>query len=177
VPDGDQGRSDRPLVIGDGRAGPTTRRLDEDSAALDRFRALLGDVALRVVWVVRNPFGPIGASIVRGGRSFEQAIDHYFTRCDALVRVREQLSDADVDVTTVRYEDLVTDPQGRLEDLCTFLGLEATQDYLQRCGTLVVPRAERLVDWEEPWISRVESRIAAYDFLAGYAYEPGVRSR
>lgn len=175
VPQGHQGRSEHPLVVGDGRAGPTTRRLDEDPAVLDRFRELLGDVALRVVWVVRNPFAPIGASIVRGGRSFEQAIDHYFSRCDALARVGPRLDD--VEVLTIRYEDLVTDPRGELGALCAFLGLEADDAYLRRCAALVVPKAERLVEWEEPWISQVESRMRAYDFLSGYAYEPGVMSR
>jgi hypothetical protein len=175
VPGGYQGRSERPLVVGDGRAGPTTTRLDEDPAVLERFRTLLGDVALRVVWVVRNPFGPIGASTVRGERTFEQAIDHYFARCDALARVGVQLDG--VDVLTVRYEDLVADPRGRLGALCAFLGLEVEGAYLSRSAALVVPKAERLVEWEEPWISQVESRMRAYDFLSGYAYEPGVMSR
>lgn len=172
---GSQGRCDRPILVGDGRAGPTTRRLDADPGALGRFRALLGDVDLRVVWVIRNPFGPIGASIARSGRSFDDAIEHYFTRCDALLRVRQQLEG--IDVATIRYEDVVVDPRARVGDLCAHLGLSVDDAYLDRCARLVTPRADRLVEWKEPWISQVESRMAEYDFLAGYAFEPGVLER
>jgi hypothetical protein len=27
-----------------------------------------------------------------------------------------------------------------------------------------------MVPWDQPWIDRVEQRIAAFDFLTGYSY-------
>ena len=49
VPGGSQGRSARPLVVGDGRAGPTTQALADDPGRLGRFRQLLDDVDLGVI--------------------------------------------------------------------------------------------------------------------------------
>jgi hypothetical protein len=177
VPGQWQGRSETPLVVGDGRAGPTTQRLGTSPDLLERLEEALGQLDLRVIHVVRNPFDPISASIVRGQRSFADAIDHYIKRCDVLEGLRDRL-DA-TNMLAVRYEDVVADPETRLAEICRFLGVEADPAYLRASCAIVRPNPDRTrdtVEWTEPWISAVEERIAGYDFLKGYAFQQEVRA-
>jgi hypothetical protein len=171
VASGSQGRSARPRVVGDGRAGPTTQALADDPALLDRFRALLGPVRLRAIHVIRNPFDPIALSVIRGKRALPDAIDHYFARCDALVAVRAMFAPGEV--LPVRYEDVVADPRARLAEICAFLGVEPDAAYLDACAAIVRPEPERSrdrIDWPAEAVAEVERRAAAFDVLAGYRF-------
>jgi sulfotransferase family protein len=175
VPGQFQGSSDHPLVVGDGRAGPTTQRVGEHPELIERFQELLEGAQLRIIQVIRNPFDPIAVSIVRGHRTFADAIDHYFRRCDVLDTLLERLDARDV--YPIRYEDLVADPTSRLAAICSFLGARADPDHLKACRAVIHPqphRSREMVAWTQPWISEVESRIAAFDFLSGYAFEQEV---
>jgi hypothetical protein len=172
VPGQWQGRSPAPLVCGDSTSGTSTRRLGTDPELLDRLRVLMAGVEVRLIQVIRNPFDPISVMMVRGGRSFGNAIDHYFTACQTLVGLRRRLSpDA---LHAVRYEDVVADPEGELASVCRFLDVDADPGYLAACASIVRRRPDRsrdMVRWTRPWIGAVERRSAAVDFLEGYSYE------
>jgi Sulfotransferase family len=127
-------------------------------------------VDLRLIQVIRNPFDPISLMMVRGGRSFANAIDHYFAACEALARIRRAEGAA---LLPVRYEDFVGEPVGGLSSLCAFLGVDPDRDYVDACASIVRPQPDRgreLVPWTRSWIDDVERRLARFDFLEGYAY-------
>lgn len=171
IPGQHQGMADRPVVVGDSRAGPTTRRLAEDAQLVARWQALLGDVDDRYIHVVRNPFDPIAAMVRRGQRSFTNAIDDYAAQCARVTRLREHLTGARV--LTVRYEDLVADPSGQLRSLCGFLGLDAPPGYLADCADLIDPSRtpeRHTVTWPSDAVVAVEALSDAVPFLLGYAY-------
>jgi len=128
-------------------------------------------VDVRLIQVIRNPFDPISLMMVRGGRSFANAIDHYFAACETLARVRRAEGTA---LFPVRYETFVGDPVAGLSSVCTFLGVDADRGYVDACAAIVRPQPDHgreLVRWTQPWIDEVERRLARFDFLAGYAYE------
>jgi hypothetical protein len=171
IPGHHQGVADRPLVIGDSRAGPTTRRLGDDLDLVARWRALLGDVDDRYIHVVRNPFDPIAAMVRRGHRTFTNAIDDYAAQCARVARLREHLTEARV--LTVRYDNLIAHPSGQLSLICSFLGLDATEGYLADCASLIDPARmpeRHTVAWPSEAIAAVESLTEAVPFLQGYAY-------
>ena len=171
VPGQSQGESREPLVVGDGRSGTSTRRLGADPDLLDRVRALMAGVDVKLIQVIRNPFDPISLMMVRGGRSFQNSIDHYFTACEALLDIRRRLDGSTL--LPMRYEAVVSDPEGSLGDLCGFLGIQADQDYLTACASIIRPQPDRgreLVDWSASWIAQVEQRMSSYDFLDGYSF-------
>jgi hypothetical protein len=171
VPGQWQGRTVRPVVCGDSTSGSSTRRLGENPGLLDRLGRIMPGVHVRIIQVIRNPFDPISAMMVRGGRSFENAIDHYFTACETLVRLRRRVA-ADT-LLPIRYEDVVADPERRLASACGFLGVNADTRYLAACAAIVRRRPDRsrdMVRWTQPWIDVVERRAASVDFLEGYAY-------
>lgn len=172
VPGQWQARFTKLRVIGDGAAGSTTDRFRDDPEMLTRLRAAMGEVRVKLIQVIRNPFDPISAMMVRGGRTFQNSIDDYFTRCQALRALRGRIDSADLHA--VRYEDFVEKPKANLADLCRFLGVEAGEEYLQACAGILHPEPDRsrgMVEWTPEWIASVERRIAEFEFLEGYAFD------
>lgn len=171
VPGQWQGRYSTLRIIGDGAAGSTTRRFAADPALLPRLQRVMAPVQVRFIQVIRNPYDPISVSIVRGGRSFEGAVAHYFSNCETLVSLRAQLNDAAL--LAVRYEDFVRQPEEHLTRLCRYLGIEAEDDYVQACRSILRPAPDRsrdMVRWDSKWIDAVKEKIAQYDFLEGYSF-------
>jgi hypothetical protein len=157
--------------VGDSTSGSSTTRLRACPELLDRVERLTPNVDVKLIHVIRNPFDPISVMMVRGRRSFHNAIDHYFTACETLAGIRRCV-DA-TSLLSVHHETFVADPEGGLATVCRFLGVDADQDYLQACGRIIRRRPDRsreLVAWVQPWIEHVEQRIADFDFLRGYSY-------
>lgn len=171
VPGGWQGRYRRSLVMGDSTSGSTTRRLGEDPALLGRVRELADEAAVRFLFVVRNPFDPISYIMVRGNRSFDNSIDHYFTNCATVQSLRGRLQPDEV--LTIHYEPFVTQFDSQIRRVCNFLGLETDPDYVAACVGVVdpVPRRDRdLVDWDTRHQTEVMARMRDFDFLDGYSF-------
>ena len=172
VPDQWQGRHDSIQVLGDTKAGIATQRLGRDPGLLAELDQLGGATSLKVVHVVRNPFDPIAIMTIRGGRSFQEAVDRYFANCDILRHLHDQL-DAE-SILIVRYENMVARPREELSAVCRFLGVACTAEYLDACVGVVhaEPERERLdVAWDEQTVGRVETLAARFDFLSGYEFE------
>ena len=170
VPGQWQGDARVPIVVGDSTSGASTRRLGARPELTTRIRALMPGVDLRLIQVIRNPFDPISLMMVRGGRSFANAIDHYFAACEALARIRRAEGAA---LLPIRYEAFVGDPVAGLSAACAFLGVDADDDYVDACASIIRTQPDRgreLVPWTRSWIDDVERRLARFDFLEGYAY-------
>ena len=121
--------------------------------------------------MIRNPFDPIALSVVRGGRTLEDAVAHFLARCDALRAVRASLEPGEL--MAVRYEDLVADPPGRLAAVCTYLGVEAEPGFLGACAAIVRQEPERSrerIAWAPAMVAEVEERISSFDFLGSYRF-------
>jgi hypothetical protein len=172
VPEQWQGRSENLVLVGESQAGPSTRRLAADRDLLGRVSQEMGDVDLKFIQIVRNPFEPISAMMLRSGRTFDNAIDDYFSQCVRLEDLRSRITPADLLV--VRYEDIVCDPQDQLARICRYLGLATDPGYLAACAAVLddTVRVHRFdVNWDSGRIAEVESRMAAFAFLSGYGYD------
>jgi hypothetical protein len=158
-------------VVGDSKAGITTQRLGADPGLVSRIQDRLDGTELKFFHVVRNPFDPISVMMMRGKRTFDDAVERYFTNCAILSELRARLPTDSVHV--VRYEDMVDDPEGQLRAACDFLGIEANCEYLAACAAIVAERPpERTrVEWTERRIERVSAEMTKYPFLTGYAFE------
>ncbi len=172
VPGQWQGRYNKIQAIGDSTSGSSTRRLAENPGLLNQIQDVMADLNIRFIQVIRNPFDPISLSIVRGKRTFENAIDHYFTNCDTLTVLRKQIKSSDL--LAIRYEDLIHQPIVYLHQLCHFLGVQPTNDYLEDCASILhntPDRSRQIIEWEPKWINHVQDRIYQYDFLEGYTFD------
>ena len=167
-----QGRFDRLQVIGASKAGPTTRRLGADPGLLNRTSRAFAGLDLKVIQVIRNPFDPMSAMRLRGKRTIENAVDHYFDYCATLQELRERLNDEQLH--SVRYESFVAEPRPALARICRFLGLEPGEDYLDACAAVIWPEPERSrdkVEWPAEWVEKVEEQIEKVEFLRGYRFD------
>jgi hypothetical protein len=172
VPDQWQGRYQRLRVIGDSRAGPSTRQLGQIPGLMQQVEQVMAGVEVKVIQVIRNPYDPISLMMVRSGRTFENAMDHYFAYCETLAAFRRRVGRERL--LAVRYEDFVREPAPLLRELCHFLGLACGDDYLQSCIGILHPAPEQsrhLVEWDARRIDAVQRKIDQYDFLSGYSYE------
>lgn len=173
VPGQWQGRYRRLQVVGDSTSGTSTRRFGRDAELLSRLETTMDGVNVKVILVIRNPFDPISFIMIRGRRSFENAIDHYFSNCEIVATLRRRIDGANL--LPVRYEEFIRRPRAQLTAVCHFLGIDPTDDYLDACAGILQPTPEQgrhLVPWDEPWIGMVENRIRQFDFLQGYSFTP-----
>ena len=172
VPDQWQGRFDKLKVIGDSQAGVSTQRLAQNPALFQRLQDTMTEVNIKVLHVIRNPYDNISTLMLRGGRSFENAIERYFTNCEIIAEFRKRISSDDLLAT--RQEEFLAQPQARLHETCRFLGLEANQNYLDACASILYKspaKSRSKVAWTPELINLVQRRIDEFDFLAGYTYE------
>lgn len=172
VPNQWQGRYQQLQVVGDSTSGTSTRRFGRDPHLLSRLQKKMGTVNVKLILVIRNPFDPISLIMIRGQRSFENAIEHYFSNCEIVAKMRQQIDPSHL--LPMRYEDFISQPQAHLTAVCQFLGIEASEAYLNACASILddTPQQGRqLVPWEEQWIKVVEDRISQFDFLQGYSFE------
>lgn len=166
-----QGRAAHPRVLGDVRSGPTTRRLGERLEMLAQLDEVMAPTEPRYLHVVRNPFDPISAMVRRGQRTFANAIQDYADQCQRLLRIREALPPDRL--LTVRYESFTGDPVAQLVEVCGFLGLAASPEYLGACAEVIQPDrpGERTsLDWSQDSVRAVQHLIDSVPFLNGYAW-------
>lgn len=128
-------------------------------------------IDVKNIQVIRNPFDPISIMMIRGKRTFENALNHYFEDCNSLVNLRKDLNSDNL--YSVRYEDFVKSPASELSNLCEFLETDVPDDYLEACTRILSDapdQSRNLVEWKQNWIDQVQAKIIQYDFLDGYTY-------
>ncbi len=172
VPGQWQGRYSRLQVIGDSTSGASTRQLAQDPQLVQRLQKVMVGVDVKFIQVIRNPYDPISVTIVRGKQSFENAIEKYFTRCEMLVTLRKRLNDSNL--LEVRYEDFVRNPEMNLTQVCRFLDIEASDDYLKASTSILrkePDQSRHMVQWDSKWIETVKDKMGRFDFLQGYSFQ------
>jgi hypothetical protein len=172
VPGQWQGRYRTLRVMGDSKAGMSTRRLGRKPGLLARTERVMKEAEAHYIMVIRNPFDPITAMRIRGRRSTANAIQRYFENCAHLKTLRQAIDPSRLFL--VRYEEFVARPQTMLSDLCHFLGLQADQAYLDACAAIIYDKPEQMRDqleWPAEDRQAVLRQSASYDFLAGYTFE------
>jgi hypothetical protein len=165
VPGQWQGRYRKLKVIGDKKGGGTALRLHSRPQLLDRLsRTVL--LPTKYVIVTRNPLDNITRMSTRGSMSLGQAIDVYFRMADAAERtVREAES------FVMTHEAFASDPVSHLRSLVSWLELEADDQYLSACGSIVHPPrpAREEVRWDADVLTYVRREASRRSILAHYA--------
>jgi hypothetical protein len=172
VPNAWQGRYERLLVIGNRKAGISTQRIGSDPQSLERLRKLLGNIRLKFILSVRNPYDTISTMSIRSGRELASGLSQYFANCATIQEVSDAVSEENLLV--LRHEDLLNDPEGHLRQMCNFLDIPPVEEYLSACKAILFksPATSRTkVKWETEMIQKVKAEIEKFSFLEGYSYE------
>ena len=196
VETGWQGRHARLRLVGDKHTGLNVNWLHEAPALLDFLRRRL-DCPLRVLFSYRNPFDMVAAWHLRaprgvGGTSVPDRLalrDLRFPRAARPVlaprflrhlrrhskRVSEVLARlGDDEVLAVRHERFVARPKDGLREVLGFVGLDASDAYLDACAAVVegVPHRTRFkVRWTPAQIAEVDEVVRACPWFDGYAFD------
>jgi len=172
VPGQWQGRYSRLRVVGDSTTGTSTQRFARDPDLLRRLQKVMGGVKVKFIQVIRNPYDPISIMMVRGKRTFENSIEHYFANCETLAEMRKATNSSNL--FAVKYEDFVHHAETNLIHLCRFLGIDASEDYRMACTNILYKSPDQgrhMVEWDSKWIELVKNKMDRFDFLEGYTFE------
>lgn len=172
VPNQWQGRFEKLQVIGNSKAGITTQRIARDPKVLDQFFQVMEDIPVKFIVILRNPFDTISTMNIRSGRTLEEAFDQYFSNCEAICYVREKVGPSELFI--LKHETFVEDPGAYLEKITRFLNVDASDDYIRDCTSILykAPSKSRLkVQWNPELMNAVKERVNQFDFLQGYSFE------
>lgn len=169
-----QGRFNQLQVLGDKHGEGSTLRLRARPWLLQRLRKTVG-IHVKLIHVIRNPYDSITTVRIkakRPQRDLSESVEYYFSLCETVNKLKGQINSADL--FELKHESFVENPKAVLEKLCSFLGVEASQDYLNDCASIVFksPHKSRYeTSWSQDWIERVKCKIENFRFLQGYTYE------
>jgi hypothetical protein len=158
-------------TIGDKRGSHTNTWITRHPGLLESFRRTI-KVPLRVVHVTRNPYDNIASLTRFAGREVDTVIDRFALRCDQTESVRALLRPDEI--LDVRYELFLQDPRSGLSELCHFIGVEPTTQYLEDCASVIWSRESKTrsrVSWTAEQIERVNKIITTYPAYSGYSFD------
>lgn len=170
VPGQWQGRFEKLRVIGDKFGGVTETRLKFHPTLLDSLPWRL-ELKTRYIHVLRNPYDIIATLHLRQRHTLTGAVQRFFLLCDAVGHIKSRLPR---DVFEMRHEEFLDDAKAMLRGLCGFLGLAATDDYLDACAAIVhrSPHKSRHdVAWPGELLEEIAGRMEQFEFLKGYSFE------
>jgi hypothetical protein len=176
VPGQWQGSHREILVIGDRKAGASSQELTAHPEILELLDRRIR-LTKRFVHVVRNPLDTIATTVKKTlrGRSttevnhLEREILNYFARCQAVKAV--ELHFGCESVHYLHHEDLISEPHEALADLCRFLALEASADYLNACAGILMqsPHKTRTsVNWRLHHLRDIRNHMRQFSWLKRY---------
>lgn len=173
VPNQWQGRYRRLRVLGDKKGGRSTRRMNQDPKLIDRVARMV-KLPMRFVHVTRNPFDNISTMLgkKRERGTLDATIEEYFALCRGVVETHRRFGPEGV--IDLRHEDLLADTETFLRTLCGFVDLEAEDDYVKDCASILFASPKRTrdsVDWSDAQVQRVHDGITEFPFLSGYTFE------
>ena len=182
-------------VIGDKDSMGTMRALYEHPGLLDLLRRRIR-TPIRVLFTCRNPYDMAASSHLarhrkRHGVATIPASRNYHPSDDERPEIRqttiqEFLKEASdklsivlpmfrkEEVLPVFYEDFIASPKEKLREICSFCGVESTEEYLDACTAAVLPSLHRTrskVRWSEEQKAEASSIIARYSWFDRYSFE------
>ena len=168
VPGASQGVCDRLRVVGNksGQESPVVWEINP--RVFDELEAVAG-VPVRFLHVYRNPWDNIASmSRVHG----DKAVKRYFRRARI---IREFKAQGAHPVLDVRFESVIAEPRPRLRSIFEFYGLDAPDDLLEACASIIDPEpnpSRRTRDWKPGEVRTVAKLMREFEWLQGYPDRP-----
>jgi len=179
---------DNIYVIGDKKAGTTTLMLYRDATVWSKVLNVLRSVSsVKVIHVIRNPYDNIATEILYAGHSKSELLDikknnktigvhpssllrfikKFFTLYDAIENAKRTF---DLDMIDVHSEEFIANPRATLLNLCSFLDVNCSDDYIDTCNKKVYKTESKtryLVNWTDESLDKIQEQIKKYGNLHG----------
>jgi hypothetical protein len=158
-------------VVGDKQGGGAVLRLKTRPWLFERLMQTMGE-DIRFFHVIRNPYDNITTISRKNRLTLEQGIDYYFSLCETVQRCREKIPGDKI--FEIRHETFVQSPRENLKEMCSFLNVGVSQDYLNDCAGIVFPSPKKTRlsgKWDRERIGAVKSRMRQFPYLDGYSFE------
>jgi hypothetical protein len=171
VPQQWQGKVRNLKVIGDKFATATTAILGNKPYLLNVLAEKL-NAQIKFIHVTRNPYDIIKTFTTRESIEIKTAIELYYLACQTIKEVKEIINTHDI--IEFKHENFVKNPQQYLRDICHFLEVEATDNYLESCSSIVYKsphQSRHEIQWDSDSINLVKKLIDEFSFLQGYCFE------
>ena len=185
-----QGRFTKLWVIGDKSGGNTALVYLKNSRQFKvKYQHLRGSlrVPIKVLQVVRNPFDMIATNALYLGSSIprakvnatpthkydklsilNQSVNDFIRRSTAVVHMTHELR---LSPLQVYCEDLISDTAETISNICRFLDLECSREYLQMCTEKTfrnVSASHHLVKWNPTTVSTLKRSLKKFPFFKRY---------
>ncbi|HEY9890016.1 MAG TPA: sulfotransferase, partial [Candidatus Obscuribacterales bacterium] len=176
VPGQWQGAFEKINVIGDKHGEYTVNELAANPKLINKLRQTVG-VPIKLIHVIRNPFDNIATMALKKAKNgapldLDRAIKRYFHTCASVMQVKT-LAQA-VEVFDLSHESFVKAPRSHLQELCLWLGVQSSEDYLNACADIVFDspnKSRHKVDWSEAQKQAVMDGISGVPFLQEYCFD------
>lgn len=177
VPGGSQGVFSDLQVIGDKKGGKSTLRLGDNPQLFTKLCSLT-KIPVKIIHVIRNPYDNISTMCLRymeKGVPFNQAIlqkkiDLYFKKVEINNNLRKNKNYSVIDIY---HEQFIENPQKELAGIINFIGLENTNNYIEKCAATTYKSANKSrhkIDWPDELKKLVKDKIEQYSFLKHYNF-------
>lgn len=181
VEDSWQGSFEKLLVIGEKSGAVTVQTYNNDpwlfTQALKELQHTV-QVPVKVIHVVRNPYdiistrllyadGKTHKSKVHATMDMKHVSPHNLSMqvnrtIHVVQSVQELLQNCSLTSLEIHTADLVLDPKHVMNNLCLFLGVDCSEEYLKKCSDKIFVRQSQtrhLVEWSEELVEKVYQMI------------------
>jgi hypothetical protein len=170
------GKTKQCLVIGDKKAGATSKMLRNNPALNNQLLAFFSSIKL--IHIVRNPYDMIATQAYSGNEKqlkvtkemLSSTIEFYAVKFSTISKL---LLENSFDIYTIKHEELLKSPEPELRKLLYWLGIEGSPAYYSDCSKHLYPQPHKSrnnINWTEEQIESVNLLIQQYDFLNGYSF-------
>jgi hypothetical protein len=174
-----QGKYTKLKIIGDKKGGGSALMLAEKPELLNELQEMIA-LPIKLIHITRNPFDAISTSLIRrhekrekpySKKQLEKEIEEFFIKAQSIKNIKENSTFKMFEMT---QELFISDIEKNLKDLCNFLGVKTSDDYLNSCTEITnsIPNKSRfdVAFWEDDLIGDTLVKMRKFDFFQSYTF-------
>ncbi|MCB8964993.1 MAG: sulfotransferase [Bacteroidales bacterium] len=178
IPNQYQGYYETLKVIGDKKGGESSFLLKQNPNLIDLIKQKV-KIPIKLIHVYRNPFDNI-TTWAKGGSynnkeitssEIEIASAKYFATAELVKCLKTRKN---IEIIDIKHEDFVNNTKTELNELIHKIGLEASEEYLSACSSIVFdkPKITRNnAAWTDNLIMLTMQRMSLYSWLKDYTID------
>ena len=188
-----QGKFEQLQVIGDKTAGDTAIKGHLSPAKFKKMYKELQStvqVPIQVIHIVRNPYDMIATVALYNASNkpevkvkaskehkfnrpgyLRNAARSIFAKADGVMQI---INSCHPKLLEIHSEEFVQDPKEVIQQICRFLEVECSEDYLQKCydkAFKTLSRSRDVVEWPPDLVATVQREIETYRFFQMYSFD------